>query len=115
MSERVELREELILAVIATIGVVGDVQRVGGLVRFDAFVTDRVILDKCFRHRAIVRGIAGGKRGDSEGAFTERTLRGPRQIGGIGAARKRDEQGIEAGERGEQAFFFGCGIALAQG
>ncbi len=45
-GEGIELGEKLVLAVIAAIGVVRDVQRIFSFVRFDPFVTNSVIAHK---------------------------------------------------------------------
>ena len=84
----VESREELVLAVIATVRVVRDVKRIRGLVRFNPFVGNTVISNERFGDAAIVRGIAGGKRRNCENSISERPGGSPCEICRIRAARK---------------------------
>ena len=51
---------------------------------------------------AVVGGIGGRNCGDGKGAFAKRLMGGPGEVGGVGSAGERDDEGREFGEIGEE-------------
>jgi hypothetical protein len=72
--------EEFVLAVIASVGIIRDVERVLGLVRCKPFVPDAVIVNEGFCDISIMLRIARRKRGDGEGVIAQRARADPCQI-----------------------------------
>src|SRR6266404_3439386 len=102
----IEHGEELILAVKAAVGGVRAVCGILYLVRFDEFVMDLKGANEFVDGGAVMRRKAGRECGDRKSAVAERTLRGPRQVSGIGAAGERDDQGTGVGKAREKRRFF---------
>src|ERR1700738_1843979 len=89
LRHRIHHGEKLIFAVEAA---VGGVRAIGGilhLVRVDEFMMDLERADEFVNGGAVMRRKAGRKRRDRKRALAERSLRGPSQVRGGGASRKR--------------------------
>src|ERR1700719_2511262 len=92
LGEVVEDGEELVFAEEAAVGGIGAIRGIFHLAGFHEFVMDAGGADKFFYRGAIVSGEARGKRGDRQSVLAERALRGPREVCGIGATGKGDNQ-----------------------
>ena len=102
---RVEHGKEFIFAKETTVGGVRAIRRIFQLVRFDEFVMDLEIADEFVDRGAVVRRKAGRECGDRKSAVAKRTLRGPRQVSGIGASGERDDQRACVGKTREERNF----------
>src|ERR1700733_4351 len=103
-SERFHAHEQLILTVVATIGIVGDVQWIVELLRGYKLMPQAGGTHARFGLFAIVARKAGRKSGDGERTGAQRLIGRPGEISGVCAARKCDEKRTTPAERGEQAF-----------
>ena len=95
----VEAREQLVLAVEAAVGIVGDVVGIIELVRFNVFVTDAVVAGKLFRVALVGLRKRRRIRGNRDGVIAQRLLRRPGKIGGIRAAGIGDDHAAHVPER----------------
>src|SRR5580704_11205554 len=85
-SQRIDLREKLVLAVVAAVRAVRDIQRIIELVRLDEFVADCSCGDEFLHLLMIVTRKTGGERRDGNGALAYRAMRRPGEICRICAA-----------------------------
>src|SRR5712664_1645556 len=76
------------------------------LVRFDKFVAQAQLADKILDYGSIMSGVTRGKRCNRERAGSQRFVGGPGQVGGVRAARERDDKRGNLGEASEQRSFF---------
>lgn len=97
-SEGFHFVEQLVLAVITTVGIVGDVERILKLFGGDEFVAQSIGGRKLRGIATIVLGKTRRKRRDREGAMAERLICGPGEKGGIGSARECNKERIEGPE-----------------
>src|SRR5256885_10019742 len=104
--DRVQDRKELVFAKKAAVRGVGAIRGIFHFAGFNEFVMDAEVGDEFIDGGAIVRGKAGGNRGNGQRARSQRVLRGPRKIRGIRASRKRDDQRRNSRKLREQALFF---------
>src|ERR1700730_2240299 len=93
--DRLHLIEQFVLAVIAAIGTIRHVERVIEFASFDELMSQPGCLDEPFGLFAVVARETGRQRRDRKRAFAEHLMRSPRQIGGVGTARKRDQKRID--------------------
>lgn len=90
--DRFHPAEQFVFAEIAAVGIVRYVKRILKFVGLDEFMPDSSCLNKLFRLFAIVSRKAGGEGSDRERSIPNRLMRRPREIRGISAARKGDQQ-----------------------
>jgi hypothetical protein len=100
-------RKEFILAVVTTVGGIRHVEWIIEFARLDELVADAGNGDEGERSFAIVPGVARGKRSHRQSPTAQNGVCGPRQVGGIRAARKSNQQGIERTESVEKPVLFG--------
>ena len=100
-SERFEFLEEFILAVVAAVGVIGDVEGIRELIGADAFVANAGGSGEAPGFAEVVFGKACGESSDGKSAITESFMRGPGKISRVRSAGKRDEQRAKWAQRGE--------------
>ena len=113
LGDGVEDREEFVFAVEAAIGGVGSIRGIFHLVGLDEFMMDVLGADEVFDDVAIVRGVTGRKGGDRKRAIAESFLRGPCEVGRIGSAGQRHDDGRNPGELCQQlSLFFSGGWAI---
>ena len=74
----IKLSEKFILAVIAAVRIIRDIERILRFARFDPFVADSMILHKRRSHAAIVCRITRRKRRHRKCTFAERLWQRPK-------------------------------------
>lgn len=80
-SQGFEFVEKFVLAVVAAVGIVGHIKRIGKFAGRDAFVANARGYGERFGFAAVVGGKTRGKGGHGERAISERLMRGPGEIG----------------------------------
>src|ERR1700732_1593936 len=106
LGESVEDGEELVLAEEAAVRSIGAIRRIFHLAGCNEFVMDAGGADEFFYGGAIVSGEAGRKCGDGQSLLAEGALRGPREVSGIGATGKGDNQRRVFSQAREENGFF---------
>ena len=86
----------------AAVGIVADVIGIVELVRLDVLVGNAEALDERFGVALVRFGNGGGIGGDREGVRAEHLVRGPGQVGGIGAAGECDDHALQGTEIREE-------------
>ena len=102
-SESISVKE-FVLAVVAAVGVVGDVERIFELSRFNELVAQAGGQNEIFGLLTIMARKTRGERGDGKSAVAQDLMRSPSQVRGIGTAGKSDEHGIKPAEGSKQIF-----------
>ena len=101
-----QAREQLVLAVEAAVGIVAHVVGIVEFEGLDVLVGDAELAHEGFGI-ALVRFRHGGRiGGDGERAVAQHAVRGPRQVGRIGAAGKGHQHAAHAAQDGEETLFF---------
>src|SRR5258708_12304018 len=98
--------KQFVFAEIATIGGVSAVRRILHLVRFDEFVLQAELAHKLLDYGPIMGGVTRRERRNGQSPGTQRFVGGPGQIGGVSAARERDNQRRNLREASEKMIFF---------
>src|ERR1700730_13165772 len=98
--------EELVFEEEAAVGGIGAIRRIFHLAGCNEFVMDAGGADEFFYGGAIVSGGAGRKCGDGQSVLAEGALRGPREVSGIGATGKGDNQRCVFSQAREENGFF---------
>jgi hypothetical protein len=109
-AELFEAGEKLVFAVEAAVGAVADVVRVVELVGLDELVSDAELSRKGLGVALVRPGERRRIGGDGKGPAAEGLMGGPREISGIGAARKGDDHSAERAQGVEKLRFLGCDV-----
>src|SRR5260370_9924838 len=107
--------KQFVFAEIATIGGVSAVRRILHLVRFDEFVSQAQFTHKLLDYGPIMGGVTRRERRNGQSPGTQRFVGSPGQVGGVSAARERDNQRRNLREASEKMIFFlfrGQNVAL---
>src|SRR5215472_167161 len=95
-------REELVFAVEAAVGVVAQVIGIVELAALDVFVHDAELLHEGFEIALVGFGQRRRIGGDGEGAGAQHAMRGPRQIGRVGATGESYDHAAQRSQEREQ-------------
>src|SRR5262249_17985682 len=94
-GQRVECREQFVLAVVTAIGGVGAIGGIFHFIRGDEFVANAGGADEGFEHRPIVSGKTWRESSHRKRPFAESVVRRPREISGVRATGERHDDGWE--------------------